>query len=251
VYAPPPDRPAPSPWWAWPTRLALDAPAVAVVWQRYLAGAYGVPVPAAASAALGLVVWGVYLADRWFDAAPDRPADPADRHRFARRHRRGFAAGAVSALIAAVGLAGVALPSGYLAAGAAVAGGLVAYMVGTHVGGLTAGKEAAVGLLFAAGVAVPLIAAGGRGWWPAVGAFAAVCWLNCAFIDRWESDRWSAWWLPAGTAVGLGLAAGMPVAGVVGGSVLLLAGLHAAGRRVKPSARRVLADAALLTPLLL
>ena len=61
-------RRRPVPWWLWPNLLGLDAPAVAVVWQRFLADASGVAVPVAASAVLALVVWGIYLTDRRLDA---------------------------------------------------------------------------------------------------------------------------------------------------------------------------------------
>ena len=254
MYAAPPDRHARPPWWTWPTRLALDAPAVAVVWQRFLADTYGIAVPVTASVVLGLVVWGVYLADRWLDAAPGRPPNPADRHEFARRHRVGFAVGAGMALITAGGLAMVGLPPSIFAAGGLVAVGVGLYLAAMHLGGQRSagGKELAVGVLFAAGVAVPLLAErGAREWLPAVGAFAAVCWLNCALIDRWESGRGTAWWLPAVGAVGLSPFAALPVAVAVVGSVLLLALLNAVAGRVEPSARRLLADAALLTPLVL
>ena len=54
------------PWWLWPNVLALDAPTVAVVWQRFLGWAFDSPVPAVASVVLGLTVWSIYLADRWW-----------------------------------------------------------------------------------------------------------------------------------------------------------------------------------------
>src|SRR5947208_1712495 len=57
------------PWWLWPNLLALDAPAVAVTWQLFLAAKAPVAVPLAASVVLALVVWGVYLTDRAVDAA--------------------------------------------------------------------------------------------------------------------------------------------------------------------------------------
>lgn len=261
MYSPPPRRHARPPWWAWPTRLALDAPAVAVVWQRSLAAAHGVPVPVAASAVLGLVVWGVYLADRWLDAAPGRPAEPGDRHRFARRYRSLFAVVAGGCVLVAGVLAVAALPNGYLITGVGVASGVGLYLMAVHFGPQTGfvpgGKEFSVGALFAAGVSVPLLADPSLpliDWFPSAGAFAALCWLNCGLIDRWEAPQARPRWrvaLPVGTALALATCAKPPVFLAVTAAVTLLVVLNVVRRHVGPEARRVLADAALLTPLLL
>ena len=245
------------PLWLWPNLVGLDAPAVAVVWQRFLGAAHGVRVPAGASVALGLVVWGVYLADRWLDARPDRPAEAADRHRFARRHRTAVGVAAVAATLAA-GVAALLLPAAYIGTGAAVAVGLVAYMVGVHTVGRSAvgefGKAFLVGLLFAAGVVVPLAAERPHealAWLPAVGAFAAACWLNCRLIAGWEApgrDRVAGPLAAAAIALGLALVAPRPVGLAVACGVVLLLALHRVRPRVSVRARRVLADVALLTP---
>ena len=68
--------------------------------------------------------------------------------------------------------------------------------------GVAAGKELLVGVLFAAGVAVPLLASGVRpaAWLPAVAGFGCACWLNCRLIDRWEEGT-------AGAGVGEALIA--------------------------------------------
>ncbi len=76
----------PPPWWALPNAAALDAPVVAVVWQRFLADRFGVSVPWAATAALAAAVWAVYLGDRWLDAR--RGARHTDRHLVAARYPR-------------------------------------------------------------------------------------------------------------------------------------------------------------------
>ena len=109
------------PWWLVPNVLALDAPAVAVAWQRFLGGRAGAAVPWAASAALAAAAWAVYLADRRLDAARGRL--DADRHRVAARWPGAFAAGAV--LAAALALAAASqLPAAYLRYGLAVALGV-------------------------------------------------------------------------------------------------------------------------------
>lgn len=246
----------PAPWWLWPNLLALDAPAVAVVWQQALGAAFGVPVPPAATGTLFLAVWGIYLADRFLDAAPGRAPPPGDRHAFARRHRGviGWAAGVA---LTAAGLTAACLPAAYLWCGGVVAAATAGYLLAVHAfrPGPGASKEFLVGLVFAAGVGVPLAAArpgAAPDWLPAVGGFAAVCWLNCRLIDRWEEGG------PPGTgpvlaaAIAAALAAASPAARApLLAAVVLLGLLHALRARLSPRALRVLADATLLTPLAL
>ncbi|HEX4609643.1 MAG TPA: hypothetical protein VH092_15700 [Urbifossiella sp.] len=246
--------PPPAPWWLLPNQVALDAPLVAAVWQRFLAGRFGVAVPWAATAALAATVWGIYLADRWLDAR--RGDTAADRHRAAARHPRAFVGGIVLAGCVAMAAA-VALPAGYLQCGAAVGLAVAGYLAVVHglAGGLRSlpgAKELLVGIGFAAGVAVPLGADGPAVpvWLPAVIAFGAVCWLNCRLIDRWENGPS----VPRADGVlgaaALAAAAGLPpvVGGAVAGSVLGLLAVHLVCRH-RPRAARALADAVLLTPL--
>jgi hypothetical protein len=101
--------PAPVPWWLVPNVLALDAPAVAVAWQRFLGRQAGVAVPWAATAALAAAVWAVYLADRRLDARRGRL--DADRHRAAARWPRAVA-GAVGVAAGLALLAATRLPAG-------------------------------------------------------------------------------------------------------------------------------------------
>ena len=249
------DRP---PWWVWPNLLALDAPLVAVVWQRFLAAAVGLALPAAPSVCLGLVVWGVYLLDRGLDARPGRPAESADRHTFARRHRSALTAGGGVCLLTGAAVAFTCLPVTSLIDGAAVGVALAGYLAVVHFTrrGLAGGKEVAVGLVFAGGVGVPLAARvphGAAVWGPAVGGFAAVCVMNCLLIDRWEHARIGfGRWATAAAVVGLVAAAASPpaVAVALAAAVGLLVGLHLARNRVGRRVARVLADATLLTPLL-
>ncbi len=250
--------PEPAPWWLVPNLAALDAPLVAVVWQRFLADRAGVAVPWAATAALGATVWCVYLADRWLDAR--RGALDADRHHTAARRPRAFAAGAVAAAFVAA-FAAAQLPFAYLRAGSAVALGVVAYLALAHVfaGGLRAArgtKEFLVAVGFATGVAIPLAVADGPAdeWLPGIVAFGGLCWLNCRLIDLWESagpsDGRSAW---RDGALGGSLLAGsvaLPaaVALAVGGATLGLLVVHLTCRS-RPRTARALADAVLLAPL--
>ena len=244
--------------WLWPNIVALDAPVVAVVWQRFVARAFAVHVPAIASVVLGLIVWGVYLLDRWLDARPHRPAEPAARHAFARRHR--FAVGLAALVVFAAAVTLIpSLPIRYTQTGAVVAIVLAGYLVGVHAVGTPGLGELAktflVGLLFAAGIAVPLAAerpelAGA--WLPAVGAFAATCWLNCRLIAGWESgqtDHPVGRLAAGGIAMGLCALSPLSVAMAVGAAVVILIGLHLGRARLAVPVRRVLADVAMLTPL--
>lgn len=249
------------PWWLWPNLFSLDAPVVAVVWQQFLGVAADVEVPVAASAVLGQVVWAVYLADRWLDARREC-RHPTDRHRFAARNPRIVVLLAAIALLSAAFIAALALPLAYLQAGGLVAAALSGYLLSVHLIRLRRAawrglKESTVGIVFAAGVAVPLIAAANRtaaNWLPGVAAFAGLCGLNCMLISWWEEPPFIAppgWAALAAAllAVGASLGAPLPVAAAVLTSVGLLAALHLARPRFSPRSLRVLADAALLTPL--
>ncbi len=244
--------------WLWPNVVGLDAPVVAVVWQRFVARVFAVHVPAIASLALGLIVWGVYLFDRWLDARPNRPAESTARHVFARRHR--FAVGAAAlVVVAAAAMMIPFLPIRYVSSGAVVAIALASYLVSVHGIGTQVLRELPktllVGFLFAAGIAVPLAADRldiAPSWVPAVSAFAATCWLNCLLIAGWESrEKGHALGHLAigGLAIGLSALAPRPVALAVVAAVAILITLHFVRAWVTISALRVLADVAMLTPL--
>ncbi len=246
----------PTPWWLVPNVLALDAPLVAVAWQRFLAARFGVTVPWAATVALAAAVWGVYLADRLLDAR--RGALDAERHRLAARYPLAFAVGFLLAGGVAV-VAAARLPVWYSWTGLDVGLGVVAYLALVHVAAgsvrrVPGAKELLVGIGFAAGVAIPLGHGGEhfQDWLPSVVAFGGLCWLNCRLIDHWEAPApahpaWSDGVLGGALVVGsvaLPLAVGLAVAG----AVLGLLAVHV-GFRHRPRAARVLADAVLLTPL--
>ncbi|MBN9521670.1 hypothetical protein J0H58_24680 [bacterium] len=247
--------PAPTPWWLVPNILALDAPAVAAVWQRFLAARFGVPVPWSATTALAAAVWCVYLTDRYLDAR--RGAIDADRHRAAARRPRTFVLGA----LVAAGFAAVAasrLPVAYVQYGLAVGLGVTAYLalvhaLAGHLRALPGGKELLVAAGFAAGVAVPLAANGHcTEWLPCVAAFGGLCWLNCRLIDRWESGGPVCWpdWLLCGSLLAAPAALPSTVGLAVAGAALGLLAVHVACRH-RPRVARALADVVLLTPLVL
>ncbi len=263
----------------WPHVLSLDAPVVALVWQHWWADVAGVKVLWFQDVILALGVWMIYLADRLVDT---RRGDPESletaRHGFSQRHGQVLwpLLGCVMAWLAVLTL--LVLPKGQFVAGLGlllVAGG---YFWGIHrprSAQWTAilPKEAFVGAIFALGTA--FFAAWQIG--PALGRhltslvlFALLCFLNCALITRWESstrDRrepsslLNAFpWLPERLAiVCLGLA--VLAAGLARGdgsveltpialSALVLAGLDRWRKLISVHALRVLADLALLAPLL-
>jgi hypothetical protein len=245
------------PWWIWPNLLSLDAPIVAVLWQRFLTAQFGVALPAAPSVVLGLVVWGVYLLDRGLDARASQPFEPAQRHLFAHQYRRAVTAVGALALVVGAIIAFATLPTVSLFGGAVVGVLLGIYLAVVHFTrhGLGGGKELAVGLVFAGGVGVPLVTRTGESvalWWPAVVGFAAVCFLNCLLIDHWEQNRgWTRW---ASLSVLVTLAAALVVPFTIGIALIAALGLmillQLGRRQLSVPALRVLVDVALLTPLI-
>lgn len=243
------------PAWLLPHVLALDAPLVAAVWQRFLGIAFGVTVPVVATASLFAVVWCIYLLDRLWDAG--RPSHPnTDRHRFAARHPRILLALAVVTF--AVGATSAAwLPIRYVVIGLGVAAAVGGYLLAIHWlksrVGSRGWKELLVGVVFAAGVAVPLAAESASfDWLPGVASFGMACWWNCRLIDRWEEGRTTG--RSIGRAIGLGAAVlavftPLPVRVALLSALVLLLFVDALAPRIGLRVARVLADVVLLTPL--
>lgn len=252
--------------WLLPHFLSLDAPLVALVWQAWWSSTANVRLLPAHRAALGLAVWAIYLADRLADTrGPERADTATARHRFSRRWRGPLAALlAVATLgLAAVTVAG-GLPAADVKAGlglAAVMGGYFAWVQGwpRPVGGWW--KEAWVGAAFAAGTALFVRNRLTAGEWLAVGAFGAVCFVNCALITRWEvppdaAARGGSFLRPACgvlavvtaalALMGRGIIPVAPVAFAAAGLRLLDGPL---GERWSSETRRIMADVVLLTPL--
>jgi len=78
-----------TPWWLWPHVLSLEAPLVAVLWQRALAHAHGIRLTPLLDAGLALACWVIYVLDRTLDTFASNSAGELDlRHAFYHRHRR-------------------------------------------------------------------------------------------------------------------------------------------------------------------
>lgn len=265
--------------WEWPNVLSLDAPLIAVLWQGLFARTLGAALGGPHGVLLGAAVWLIYSADRLLDAHTLGAGARTRRHRFYVRHRRVLGLlwlGAGAAVLAACAFG---LRPAEFAAGAGLAALLLGYLFRRHRGDRRAHpKEGQIALIFALGVTflpllrgAPALPLAGLG-----GLFGVLIFLNCAFIARWEGELdlepapfaerapWAAAHLGVlalAFAVFCSAAAALaeplrPALLALGGSAGLLWGLNLhfgpdpAGTPCSPAARRVLADAALLTPLL-
>lgn len=270
--------PASLPWWLWPHLLSLDAPLVAMLWQCWFAHVAGVTLPASRGIILGLGVWLIYLADRLADAADNDRSGSAPRHVFSGDRRWFLQPFALSIALFMMVIAPRWLPGVEFRAGL----GLLALALGYFwlIHGRTGRgwaaylpKEAVVGGMFGAGSvffvicqAPHLSGTAGLG----AGLFAAVCFLNCAFITKWERHardlrerssllnsfpRLSAHLRTACAILAIialifSAATTSLFAVPVAASALLLAVLDCCQTRMSSDALRVFADMVLFTPLL-
>lgn len=266
------------PLWLWPNLLSLDAPLIAVLWLHLFALCAHVRLEPAATVALALVVWLIYVADRLLDgwrAQPDEVISPRHRfYRIYRTHRNGFTALLAAVVVIACG-ACLDLDARTFEAGVVLAAIVGAYFAAVHWLGIGFPKEAAVAVLFGVGSVFPAWVEARQGitevLLPGV-LLVLICWLNAALIEYAEwvhlrgrvSDTPHPSTITAGKhvtgvscAVGvssicLALAGGFRLANPVMFAIALSAiGLAVLGlywRRLSANSVRVLADAALLSP---
>ena len=265
-------------WWLWPTILSLDAPAVVLAWQRMLASAASVRVGFPETFVLGASVWLAYCADRWIEGWRLDPAIiRTPRHFFHQRWRWPIAA--VWAAVLALDLAESfqRLPRDELEAGFAVLLPVLAYLLSHQLVHRNhpwrAPKEVYVAVLLGAGVAVFVASQPGAHGAAAAGivaVFVALAFTNCALISVWEhevdrSHGQTSLALQFGGADALGrvipwvLALGSLALGVSGvdpraaacaaTSAALLGCVDLAEPRIARIPARLLADVALMTPL--
>ncbi len=247
---------------------SLDAPTVAAVWSLAFAWMVRVRLPLWVLALQVLVVWTVYVGDRLLDARAGLrrwPNELRERHFFHWRHRRIFAPLAGLSACAAAGIALHWMPVGARERDSVLAAASLAYFTRVHAATLRKrrvfSKELLVGVLFTAGCALPAWSRGD--WRPLVVPilwFAALAWLNCRAIERWETGqqgiaRAARWTACAGiiAAAGMALAEPRGAALLAAGafSAVLLAWLDRHRERIAPITLRAAADLVLLTPALL
>ncbi len=269
----------PVPLWLWPNLLSLDAPIVAVLWNVLFFASFRTPGSAQATEAatiapilLALAVWLIYSADRTLDAWRGQLSQR--RHRFYHRHwsRHAYWMAGIWTAAGVTGacLAFTALPADILRHGLWLTAVVAAYLLAVHrfpkILRWAGSKEAAVATVFGLGTSLTIWSrVTGLADLAAVAVFAILCWLNCAAIEDWEAGREIR--LPvllaaagvAGTAA-LALRHAHPLLGLAATAsalgLLLLDiafSVRTPGAASSPwtnDAKRVLADAVLLTPLL-
>jgi hypothetical protein len=269
------------PLWLWPNLLSLDAPLIAVLWMQLFAVSEDVRVSPVVTLVLGLAVWLIYVADRLFDGMfATTGHEQAARHRFHMAHRNVLLAGASLAL-ALTCLACLELDTLTLEFGTLLTLVVLAYFGAIH-GRLVKRrlhfpKEMVVAVVFGAGTFFPA-SIHARGSYPAMAIvlalFVVTCWLNLVLIEYAEwmvlrhgrthrphvSTVMAGQYLPwsgGGAAIMALLVFCSPYAGTERPALLALvlsavalAGLSYCWRCLSTNAVRVLADVALLSPLI-
>lgn len=254
---------------------SLDAPTVAVVWSLAFARVAGVRLPLWVPALLALGTWTVYVADRLLDAraafAAGNTSALRQRHFFHWRHRRIFVPIAAACAAAAAAIIFTLMPSVSREHNSVLAAAALVYFSGVHLPRRPRwlapifSKELLVGVLFTAGCALPTLtrlhagSANLRALLVAIAFFAALAWLNCHAISRWESGRTAgpaaSFLACAGLAlVCISIFVSVPIATLIAAgslSALLLTALDRRRNRVSPLTLRAAADLVLLTPLVL
>jgi hypothetical protein len=224
-------------------------------------------------AALALGTWLFYVADRLLDARLAPQSTLRERHRFHDRHRLWFV-GATAPVALALLVLVAKMPRSLLISYCVLGVLSLLYLGLVHLPSRARGrslryfpKEFVVALLFAAASALPAWdearrrAAGMPRHHPLLllcPLFALLCWLNCVAIEDWEHRShgkrigWLAWLTIVGSCLSLFELLNHParwlaVAASLSGALFLLLDRS----RLTAGGRRIAADLALLTPLLL
>ena len=249
------------------------------MWQRLLASAASVSIRPAEAAVLGCSVWLAYCADRWIEGwrlVPD--SIRTHRHRFHQRWRWPVAAAWVAILGVDVATAVAGLTADEFRAGCllllAVAAYLLSHQFVHRHSSWRAPKEICVAVLLGGGVAVFITGRAGadlHALAAPLAVFVLLCFCNCALISLWEdavdlshgqtslalqSGRAAAYyritpWVISAIAAGVWLfrADGTRAASACAAfSAALLGIVDLSEARIGRVRARVLADVALLTP---
>jgi hypothetical protein len=234
---------------------------VAVLWQVLFARCFRASVETLPSVLLVLAVWLIYVADRAFDAWNGTSCSP--RHEFYRRRWRTVLPVWLAGLAAGAWLVATRLSPSLFHRGLSLLGGVALYFAAVHCAPPAIRrawpKEAMVGVLFALGVSLEA--------WTKINTaadvitvmlFSCLCWINCMAIEKWETrktSRETLEWPVRAAAMCVCAAAFLLLyehRPVLGGaemaSALAFLLLDRARFRFSADALRVLADAALLSP---
>jgi hypothetical protein len=274
-------------WWH---LLSLDAPTVAALWSWFFARAMHLHLPLIPPLLLGLGTWLLYVSDRILDGLRQWQDEPLrDRHHFHARHRTAFLWTASLLILLLVWAVPTRMQPEALRDDSWIALFAFLYLFVVHrrtnpsrTIAPRLPKELAVALLFAAATAVPAwsrLGAGGDSVGPgkeqlapAVLSFAALCWINCVGIEKWETNGpppahgnphsttlWAGVHLRSiVTMIALFFIAAALLAPSRGLMAVYLAALLSSGllfaldarsAHLSPLQLRIAADAALLTPL--
>lgn len=188
------------PFWLYPNLLSLDAPLVAVAWLHVFAKTWRLGYhPWEAYVTLALAVWAIYVADRLFDSSLTSGTSEKleARHHFHRAHRKGFRIGVMIALGVAVILVVTKMPmtiyKHLLLGGVLVAGFFGLSILSSQEGDeVPHTKNIMAGLTFAFGTAMTAhLYRWEYGIYDMLSSreficFAVLCILNISAIDLWE-----------------------------------------------------------------
>ncbi len=245
------------PAWLWLSLLSLDAPLIALVWQDFLYRCYPTVLHTAGRAVLGLSVWAIYLADRLLDIR-HHPSARTMQHRFYRRFHTPLRL-LLALVICLDAVIASTLRPAVIQKGILVAAGVFTYLCVFPLTGWTRAlwKKPLAAVLFTAGTFV-VEWTGAHLLWPAV-AFCALCLANLITVEHWSRDTSAkaapVWLWPVLLAVCIAVFQGRPAFSLWFAAIVAsAAGLYSLtrwGRVFSREARCVLADAVLLSPLLI
>ncbi len=188
------------PWWLYPNLMSLDAPLVAVAWLHLFANTWRLGYhPWQAYLALGIVVWGIYVADRLLDvslqARPETELEP--RHQFHQRYRKVMSVLLVAGAIVSLVIVLTAVPRAifsYLTVGSVLVAGFfgLSMLASKDPKEVGLSKNILAGVTFAFGTA--MMAHLYRMQFGMAEmllsrefiCFAVLCILNISAIDFWE-----------------------------------------------------------------
>ena len=183
-------------WWQWATVLSLDAPAVAVVWQWLYAHTTGVSLFWFHHAILGAAVWLAYSADRWIEGwMLPKEQMKTQRHLFYQNHRWTTFGAWLSIFLGSIVLSFQMLRSDEIKSGLILLGPVVLYLLSHQLihrrHPLRVPKELCVALLFAAGISIFSFAQTAVGFHHGgvlLILFGLLCFADCALISIWEDE---------------------------------------------------------------